>query len=66
MRKVSLPAALTKGLTREIAEYADRLGIQAQNAARLDELGLPRIELPELNPPVDRGELNQLAGEFLR
>jgi hypothetical protein len=49
-----------------MAEYADRLSIQADNAARLDELGLPRIELPELNPPVDRGELNQLAGRFLQ
>jgi anion-transporting ArsA/GET3 family ATPase len=66
LRKVGLPAALTKGLTREMAEYADRLSIQADNAARLDELGLPRIELPELNPPVDRGELNQLAGRFLQ
>jgi anion-transporting ArsA/GET3 family ATPase len=66
LRKVSLPAALSKGLAHEVAEYADRLRIQAENAARLDELGLPRVELPELNPPVDRGELNQLAARFLR
>ena len=26
---------------------------QAENAARLDALDLPRIELPDLNPPVD-------------
>jgi anion-transporting ArsA/GET3 family ATPase len=65
LRKVNLPATLTPGLAREVAEYADRLTTQTENAARLDGLGLPRIELPELNPPVDRGELNQLAAKFL-
>jgi anion-transporting ArsA/GET3 family ATPase len=65
LRKVNLPAALAKGLAREVCEYADRLAIQATNAAHLDELNLPRIELPDLNPPVDRGELNELAGKFL-
>ncbi len=38
---------------------------QAENAGHLDALGLPRIELPDLNPPVDRGELNELAARFL-
>jgi anion-transporting ArsA/GET3 family ATPase len=66
LRKVSLPAALSKGLAQEVASYADRLTIQAENAAHLDELDLPRIELPELNPPVDRGELNELAAKFLQ
>src|SRR6476469_1881978 len=65
LRKVNLPAALAKGLAQEVAEYADRLTIQATNAAHLDELDLPRIELPDLNPPVDRGELNELAQRFL-
>ena len=40
--------------------------IQAENAAHLDELDLPRIELPDLNPPVERGELNELAAKFLQ
>jgi anion-transporting ArsA/GET3 family ATPase len=65
LRKVNLPAGLSKGLAQEVAEYADRLAIQSANAANLDELGLPRIELPDLNPPVDRGELNELAQRFL-
>jgi anion-transporting ArsA/GET3 family ATPase len=65
LRKVNLPAALTKGLAQEVGEYADRLDIQAENTARLDELGLPQIVLPDLNPPVDRGELNELAERFL-
>ena len=66
LRKVNLPAALSKGLAQEVASYADRLTIQAENAAHLDELDLPRIELPDLNPPVDRGELNELAAKFLQ
>ncbi|MGH8861570.1 MAG: ArsA-related P-loop ATPase [Jatrophihabitantaceae bacterium] len=65
LRKVNLPAALVKGLVREVGDYADRLAIQVENADRLDELGLPRIELPDLNPPVERGELNELAERFL-
>jgi anion-transporting ArsA/GET3 family ATPase len=66
LRKVNLPVALAKGLAHEVAEYSDRLAIQAENTARLDELGLPRIELPDLNPPVERGELNELAERFLQ
>jgi hypothetical protein len=35
------------------------------NASRLDELKLPRIELTDLNPPVELGELHELAELFL-
>ena len=42
-----------------MADYADRQRLQAENAARLDALDLPRIELPDLNPPVDLGELQR-------
>jgi anion-transporting ArsA/GET3 family ATPase len=65
LRKVNLPVGLAGALTAEVGEYADRLDIQAENAARLDEIDMPRIELPELNPPVERGELNELATRFL-
>ena len=65
LRKANLPTSLAAGLAHEVADYADRIEIQAQNAARLDELELPRIELPDLNPPVERGELNELAERFL-
>ena len=66
LRKVSLPAAQATALAAEVAEYAVRQQVELETAARLDALGLPRIELPELNPPVDRGELNQLAERFLQ
>jgi anion-transporting ArsA/GET3 family ATPase len=61
LREVRLPVALAEPLSVEVAEYADRQDIQALNASRLDELELPRIVLPDLNPPVERGELNELA-----
>jgi anion-transporting ArsA/GET3 family ATPase len=64
LRKANLPVSLADGLAREVADYADRMRIQADNAARLDELDLPRIVLPDLNPPVERGELNELAARF--
>jgi anion-transporting ArsA/GET3 family ATPase len=66
LRKAGLPAALAGPLATEMAEYADRLEIQAENLSRLDELGLPRIVLPDLHPPVERGELNELAERFCR
>ena len=64
LRKANLPVALAAPLADEVARYGGRLEIQAENAARLDELDLPRIELPDLNPPVERGELNELAARF--
>jgi anion-transporting ArsA/GET3 family ATPase len=65
LRKADLPVALAAALAREMTEYADRLELQAENAARLDAVDLPRITLPDLNPPVELGELNELAGCFL-
>jgi hypothetical protein len=45
-------------------EYASRQQVQAENARRLDDVDAPRIELPDLNPPVELGELNELAYFF--
>ena len=61
LRDVGLPVALAEPLSEEVAEYADRLDIESLNETRLGELELPRIVLPDLTPPVDRGELNELA-----
>ncbi|HVU91602.1 MAG TPA: ArsA-related P-loop ATPase [Jatrophihabitans sp.] len=52
-------------LAREMAEYAQRQRVQDENLARLDALELPRITLPDLNPPVEVGELKELAARFL-
>jgi len=64
LRKANIAVAHADALTREMTEYAERHQIQGENQARLDAVRMPRIELPELNPPVDLGELNDLAAYF--
>jgi anion-transporting ArsA/GET3 family ATPase len=63
---VNVAAGYADALSREVAQYAQRLRLQAENAQRLDELEVPRIELPDLNPPVDLGELRELSALFVR
>ncbi len=57
-------AAHAPALAVEIADYALRQEVQDENVRRLDALDLPRIELPDLNPPVELGELKELADCF--
>lgn len=61
---VDLTPAHAAALATEMTEYAQRQRIQAENRDRLDELQLPQIELPDLNPPVELGELNELSTYF--
>lgn len=56
--------ALAEPLATQLVEYADRQDVQAENRARLVAVKAPRIELPDLTPPVDLGELLELAGYF--
>jgi hypothetical protein len=65
LKKAALPAGLAVALAAEVTEYAERLELQGENAAKLDAVELPRITLPDLNPPVELGELNELAACFL-
>jgi anion-transporting ArsA/GET3 family ATPase len=51
-------------LAQEMADYAQRQRLQDENVARLDTLDLPRVELPDLNPPIELGELRDLAACF--
>jgi anion-transporting ArsA/GET3 family ATPase len=60
-----IDAALARPLAGQLAEYADRQAIQVENLARLEVVDAPQIELPDLTPPLDLGELNELAGWFL-
>ena len=64
LRRANLPVALAPALAQEMTEYADRLELQAANASRLDAVDVPRVTLPDLNPPVELGELNDLAACF--
>jgi anion-transporting ArsA/GET3 family ATPase len=52
-------------LARQMTEYEHRQRSQARYTKLLDAIPAPRIELPDLNPPVDRGELNELADRLL-
>jgi len=65
LRKARVPVAHATAFAHEMADYAQRQQLQVENSLRLDALSVPRIELPDLNPPVELGELNELAGYFL-
>jgi anion-transporting ArsA/GET3 family ATPase len=65
LKKANLPVNLAAALASEVTEYAERLELQGENAAKLDAIDLPRITLPDLNPPVELGELSELAACFL-
>jgi anion-transporting ArsA/GET3 family ATPase len=64
LKKAGVPAPHASALAAEMADYARRQQVQDENAARLDSVELPRIELPDLNPPVEIGELKDLAACF--
>jgi anion-transporting ArsA/GET3 family ATPase len=61
LRKAGIPAAHVPALAQEMADYAEQQRLQAENRSRLTVLDQPLIELPELNPPVELGELAELA-----
>jgi anion-transporting ArsA/GET3 family ATPase len=64
LKKAGIAPAHVPALATEMADYARRQQVQEENAARLDTLDLARIELPDLNPPVELGELKDLAACF--
>jgi anion-transporting ArsA/GET3 family ATPase len=64
LEKANISAVHAPALATEMAAYAERQQVQEENATRLDALDLPRIELPDLNPPVELGELMDLAARF--
>ncbi len=66
LKLAGIAVANAPALRAEVADYAQRQRVQEENAARLDDLDLPRIVLPDLNPPVELGELKDLARRFFR
>ena len=65
LRKANLPSTHAEPLAAEMAGYAERQQIQAENAEQLDVVDTPRIVLPDLNPPVELGELQELSAHFV-
>jgi anion-transporting ArsA/GET3 family ATPase len=66
LKKARVGVEHASALAQEMVAYAQRQQLQDENNARLDAVGLPRIELPDLNPPVELGELIDLARRFLK
>ncbi len=52
------------GLLTEAIQHATRIAARAESAAELDELDVPRLELPALRDGVDLGSLYELAEEL--
>jgi anion-transporting ArsA/GET3 family ATPase len=64
LRKANVAVAHADALAREMVEYSERQATQTENEARLGAVDAPKIVLPELNPPVELGELHELAERF--
>jgi anion-transporting ArsA/GET3 family ATPase len=58
---VNLPDHEFAGLLTETIEHATRLKARAESAEQLDEIKVPRLELPTLADGVDLGGLYELA-----
>ena len=49
------------GLLTETIEHATRIAARAESAAQLDDLHVPRLDLPTIADGVDLGSLYELA-----
>lgn len=59
-----LDPSMSTALGRQMVEYAARQQIQTENLQRLTAVHLPKIELPDLAPPLGPGELCELSEYF--
>ncbi|MBY0440777.1 MAG: ArsA family ATPase [Mycobacteriaceae bacterium] len=64
MAGITLADADFAGLLTQTIEHAARVAARTQTAEQLDELDVPRLELPNISDGVDLGSLYELA-EFL-
>ena len=58
---ITLPDADFAGLLTETIEHATRIEARSESAEALDEIDVPRLELPAINDGVDLGSLYELA-----
>jgi anion-transporting ArsA/GET3 family ATPase len=54
------------GLLTETIEHATRLKARAESAEQLEDIDVPRVELPNVPDGVDLGSLYELAGALTR
>jgi anion-transporting ArsA/GET3 family ATPase len=64
LKTAGLPDRYAAGLAAEAVDHAVRVGLEAENRAQVDEIGLPTYDLPLLPGPVDLGALYELAGRL--
>ena len=58
---ITLSDADFAGLLTETIQHATRISARAESAAQLDEVDIPRLELPAISDGVDLGSLYELA-----
>ena len=58
---ITLPDDDFAGLLTETIQHATRIAARAESAEQLDELDVPRLELPAISDGVDLGSLYELA-----
>jgi anion-transporting ArsA/GET3 family ATPase len=59
--EAGLDAGLAGALAVQVEDYAQRQTVQHEAERDLEEIGLPIVRLPELNPPMDLGNLFDLT-----
>jgi anion-transporting ArsA/GET3 family ATPase len=59
--QAGLDAGLAGALAVQVEDYAQRQTVQHEAERDLEEIGLPIVRLPELNPPMDLGNLFDLT-----
>jgi anion-transporting ArsA/GET3 family ATPase len=66
LERVGLPASteLVAGLLEEAREHAERRQLEDEQRGRIEELGVPRYELPRLPDGIDLGGLYELAARL--
>ena len=58
---ITLTEADFAGLLTETIQHATRVSARTESAAQLDEIDIPRLELPAISDGVDLGSLYELA-----
>jgi hypothetical protein len=52
---------LAPALAHQLSDYAERQAVQAAAEVSLEDIRLPVVRLPDLTPPMDLGNLFELA-----
>jgi anion-transporting ArsA/GET3 family ATPase len=59
--EAGVDTGLAPALAQQLSDYAARQVVQAEASASLEDIEAPIVRLPELSPPMDLGNLYELA-----